>query len=362
MRLALKTIKSSGKQLHKAAMLTDIHFGRKSNSPIHNQDCIDMITWFCDEVRKDPEIDHICFLGDWHENRNSLNLSTLKYSLDGARLLNGLGLPVFFIVGNHDLYHRHTRDVHGLHHMEELNNFIIIDEPVEYSNVGSGTFFTPFLFQHEYETILPDYLDCKAWFGHFEFKGFVIAGHSVVMPTGPDAKLYDGPEAIFSGHFHKRQVNGNVYYIGNAFPMDFSDAGDDSRGLCTYDHRTGKVEFFDWAKCPRYIRCNLSDLLDNSVKMYEGARVRCNADVVISFEESVKIKSLFVEKYDLREFAIEESRELANILSDTDVDLIDATNPLKTVDELILEMLDTIDSPQIENDLLVRIYRTLPII
>lgn len=352
-------IKQFGRQLNKAAQFTDIHWGKKSNSPMHNQDCLDYIDWFCDQVKKDPTIDHVNFLGDWHENRSSLNLATLKASYEGAKKINDLGLPVFFIVGNHDLYHRHTRDVHSMHHLDELNNFIIIDEPVVYTDVGAGTFFSPFLFQHEYND-LGGYLDYKTWIGHFEFKGFVVTGHTVTMPTGPDVDDFKGPDIIFSGHFHKRQANANVVYIGNTFPMDFGDAGDAARGMCVYTHDTKDVQFIDWPECPRYIRCILSDLLDNTVKMYPHARVRCSVDVAISFEESTKIKTLFVDKYKLREFGLEESRELANVLSDTDVDQIDTSNPLKSVDELILEMLTSIDAPQIDNELLVKIYRTLP--
>ena len=51
---------------------------------------------------------------------------------------------------------------------------------------------------------------------------------------------------------------------------------------------------------------------------------------------------------------------MAAILTDTSYEDVDTTNPLKSVDELILEMLTSIDSPQIDNELLVKIYRELP--
>ena len=61
-------------KLKKASMMTDIHFGRKSNSEQHNQDCLDYIDWFCAKVKKDKKIDHVMFLGDWHENRSALKV------------------------------------------------------------------------------------------------------------------------------------------------------------------------------------------------------------------------------------------------------------------------------------------------
>ena len=47
--------------LKKAAVCTDIHFGKKTNSKVHNEDCIRFLEWFRDQVKKDPEIDHIMF-------------------------------------------------------------------------------------------------------------------------------------------------------------------------------------------------------------------------------------------------------------------------------------------------------------
>ena len=100
------------KKLQKAAVCSDIHFGRKANSPQHNTDCLAFLDWFCDAVRSDPSIDHVFFLGDWHENRSAQNVSTIKFSYEGASKLNDLGMPIYFCVGNHDLFHRHTRDVY----------------------------------------------------------------------------------------------------------------------------------------------------------------------------------------------------------------------------------------------------------
>ena len=99
------------KKLKKAACMTDIHFGKKANSEEHNKDCLRFIDWFCDFVKADPEIDHIMFLGDWNENRSALNIATLNFSYQGAKKLNELGLPVFFIIGNHDMYHRYSREI-----------------------------------------------------------------------------------------------------------------------------------------------------------------------------------------------------------------------------------------------------------
>lgn len=348
------------KKLRKSAMCTDIHFGKKANSDQHNQDCLDFLAWFCKQVESDPEIDHIMFLGDWNENRSALNISTLNYSYRGAKMLNDLGLPVFFVIGNHDLYHRHTRDIHSVIPFNEFANFIIIDEPTIVEFVGDKILICPYLFHEEYPS-LKRYLDIPFWAGHFEFRGFEVTGYGMIMPTGPDPIEYEGPKYIVSGHFHKRQAreSSNVVYMGNAFPMDFGDAGDNARGMMTYDHENDEMLFLDWPDCPKYIKTTLTDILDGTVTLHPNARVKCIADVKIDFEESSGLRQGFTDKFHLREFTIEESPDLREALSDTEMTIDWDDSKLAGVDELVEQMLREISSEHIDNQTLIELYQDL---
>jgi len=349
------------KKLRKAACFTDIHFGKKSNSDQHNQDCLNFVTWFCEQVRADKTIDHIVFLGDWHENRSSLNISTLKYSHVAGKMLNDLGLPVFFIIGNHDLYHRHSREIHSLVHFSEFENFVLIDEPVVRTDIGNGVLFSPFLFHQEYPR-LAEFLKIPVWMGHFEFRGFVVSGYNITMPTGPDPNDFKGPKHIVSGHFHKRQAFENVVYIGNTFPMDFSDASDNERGMMVYDHNEDIMEFINWADCPKYTRTHLSSILDNKVVIYPQSRVKCIADVNINYEESNILRQDFVDKYQLREFVMEESIEIKNALSGTTTQVDVDSAELANIDDVMIQMLQEIDSDHIDNEMLINIYTNLKVV
>jgi DNA repair exonuclease SbcCD nuclease subunit len=344
-------------KLNKSAMLTDIHWGKKANSDVHNQDCMNYIDWFCEQVRADPEIDHILFLGDWHENRSALNISTLKQSFLGAKKIDDLGLPVFFIIGNHDLYHRHSREIHSVLPFQELKNFIIIEEPTIVENIGNGMLLSPYLFHNEYPD-LERFLKIPVWAGHFEFKGFVITGHTVTMPTGPNPTDYEGPKKIFSGHFHKRQAHNQVVYIGNTFPMDFGDAGDDERGMATYNHESDETIFINWEECPRYVKTTLSDIIEENVKIHPDSRVKCIVDIPVSFEESTYIRQKYLDDFKLREFTMEESAEIGNSLSGTET-TVDTSAELASVNELVLQMLHEIESNHINNNMLVDIYKSL---
>lgn len=346
-------------KLKKGGFCTDIHFGKKANSQLHNEDCLNYLDWFCERV-KEEGCDYVAFLGDWNENRSALNVATLNYSYKGAKKLNDLGVPVYFVVGNHDLYHRHSREVHSVVPFNEFSNFILIEHPTLVEDIHGGVLFVPYLFHEEY-TSLGTYLNVPLWAGHFEFKGFEVTGYGMKMPTGPDPKDFHGPKHIVSGHFHKRQADQNVVYIGNCFPMDFGDAGDTSRGLMIYDHVKEDMSFIDWPDCPKYVKVTLSSLLDGSVKMYPNARVKCIADIAITFEESTYLRQKFTEDYKLREFVIEESLEIKEALTNTETKIDWDEQKLASVDELVMQMLRDIESDHLNNNKLVEIYRDLTV-
>ena len=71
----------------KAAVFTDIHYGLKSNSLQHNQDCDNFVNWFIKKA-KDEGCETCFFLGDWHHHRASINLHTLQFSLQAIEKLS----------------------------------------------------------------------------------------------------------------------------------------------------------------------------------------------------------------------------------------------------------------------------------
>lgn len=350
------------KKLRKGAFLTDIHFGKKSNSPIHNQDCLDYIDWFCMQVQKDPSIDYIGFLGDWNENRSAINIATINYSYQGAKKLNSLGLPVYFVVGNHDLYHRHTREVHSIAPFEEFKNFTIIDEPTVIQEIGDGALFSPYLFHEEYAQ-MAEHLKLPFWAGHFEFKGFRITGYNILMPTGPDPAQFAGPKRIFSGHFHQRQTQGNITYIGNTFPMDFGDANDFHRGMAIYDHVLEDMRFIDWKDCPKYVRVKYSKYIEDP-KLPKNARVKLIMDEDLNFQDETTLREKMMEQNNLRELGFEEKDTLTDVLTDTVTDASGVVNEMvisdiTTVDQLVIQMLGEIKHDKIDPQMLIDHYKRL---
>lgn len=92
----------------KAAILTDLHLGLKSNSEMHNDDCLHFIQWFIEKAKAEGCDTCIC-LGDWHNHRSSINIQTLHYSMMCLEALSKGFSQVFTITGNHDLFFREKR-------------------------------------------------------------------------------------------------------------------------------------------------------------------------------------------------------------------------------------------------------------
>lgn len=343
--------------LTKSAVFTDIHFGKSQNSERHNQDCIDYIKWFIDQATA-HECDNIIFMGDWFENRSSINIHTLNYSQKAVDMLNAVGVPVYMIVGNHDCYRKHSRDIHSLVPYKELSNFTVVDEITHLPEL-SNSVLVPYLFHHEYAQMREQHLDKATWFGHFEFQGFVVTGHSHKMPTGPNPSEFIGPR-IFSGHFHKRQTLGNITYIGNTFPTTYGDAGDNERGCMIYDHESKTDTYLNWEDCPKFQKIMLSTLLasDPADVITPKARVRCYADTEVDYETTVALKELVTEIFELKEFSIEDIVNLNDVARDTEVEMSE-DEQLEDVDHLVVRLLSGINTDKIEAQKLVDIYNGL---
>jgi DNA repair exonuclease SbcCD nuclease subunit len=343
-------------EIKKLVMWTDCHFGARNNSDQHNLDNLDYIDWLI-EIIKDEKPSHIAFLGDFFENRNAINVRTLNHATEGCRRLNALGIPIIFIIGNHDLYHRSNRKIFSTNMFEDLENFIVINEPIE---LNKDWFVAPFLFREEYPTLAADINSHRYVLGHFEFRNFVVTGATRTLDHGPDAQLFPGPRYIFSGHFHKRQHNHNIIYIGNTFPTNYGDAGDAARGCAVLNVETDDVHFHDWDDAPLFFKTRLSRVLEGEMDWPAKSRVRCLLDADIGYSDVQALREEMIKTFNLREFSVEEDvlarKEMLSEGLELETDL-DMSSLDSTVRQLINEGVSP--SPTIDPATLVRLYEEL---
>ena len=333
----------------KAAVFTDIHLGMKGNSRIHNQDCEDFIDWYI-ATAKEHGCETGIFCGDWHHNRNSLNLTTMDTTI---RLLEKLGESFenfYMFAGNHDLYYKDKRDVSSTEFARHIPGITVIDSMQVIEDVA----LVPWLVGNEWKKI--EKLKAKYLFGHFELPSFYMNA-MVQMPDHGELRSehFKNQEYVFSGHFHKRQKQGKIHYIGNAFPHNYADTWDDDRGMMILDRENNaEPEYINWSDCPKYRTIKLSQLIDQKdtilkSKMY----LRVTLDIDISYEEASYVKETFIDHYGCREITLIPQKQMEEINTDLDI------AQFESVDQIVSKEIQAIDTEQFNKKLLLDIYSGL---
>lgn len=331
-----------------AACFTDIHYGLKSNSHTHLNDCHRYMDWFISEA-KARNAETCIFLGDWSHQRASVNIATMNASIRDLKKLNDNFEKVYFITGNHDLYYRDKRELNSIEYARDLPNFVMVDEWFMDGDVA----IIPWLVQDEWRKIKK--IKAKYMFGHLELPYFKMNA-MVEMPDhgGLQSDHLTGPEYVFSGHFHKRQYKNNIHYIGNAFPHNYADAGDWERGAMFLTWGNEPV-YVNWSECPKYKTLTLSELLaDHANLLDEYTYARVKLDIDISYEEANFIREQFGTQYNVREISLLPIKENQEEFEGGDIQF-------ESVNQIVLSQLDTIESQTIKKDMLIDIYNGLEV-
>jgi len=334
----------------KAACFTDIHFGYKNNSREFNNDCEEFIIWFIEKAKAEGA-ETCIFLGDYHHNRAGVNVSTLNYSVSNLQRLSEAFENVYMIMGNHDLYYREKREIHSLPYANLFENVHLINEGVV--EMG-GVALVPWLIGDEWRAMKK--IKSKYVFGHFELPYFKMNA-MVEMPDhgGLKAEHFNGPEYVFSGHFHKRQTSGHVQYLGSPFPHNYADAWDDDRGMMLLEWG-GVPQHIDWEDGPRYRTIPLSKLIDKPEEyLHKKTYCRVTLDVPISYEEANFIKETFAEQFQLREISLMPAKKEEHSIDWSQGADIEVEN----VDKIVYTQLQAVDSDMISSNKLIEIYNKL---
>ena len=332
----------------KVAVCTDIHFGLKSNSLVHNQDCSNFIDWFITTAKQNG-CETGMFLGDWSHHRASINMQTLQYSLRSLEKLSAAFDRFYFIPGNHDLYYRDRRDIYSTEWARHIPNIQIVND---WFTDGDVT-IAPWLVGDDHLRVPK--LKSKYVFGHFELPHFKMNA-MVEMPDHGEISADDfgGVDRVFSGHFHLRQQRKNIHYIGNCFPHNYADAGDSNRGMMTLNWGD-KPEYHAWPEQPLYRVTKLSSLIDSAdTILTPGMHVRVELDIGISYEEASMIKDTFVKNYNLREMSLIPIKN-----NSVDADMAPGSIKFESVDQIVTDQLTNIDSKFYDPKLLLKIYQNL---
>lgn len=237
----------------KRLLVTDTHLGLYSDADAW----LEIVLNFFKDVVKycyKNEIKEIIHLGDFFDNRRSLNTKTQHTAHRIAKILGFQDLHTYIIVGNHDCYYKNQIHPNTLELFKEYKHITVIDEITKLDNI----LLVPWGESPEGTQ------NAEYCFGHFAIKGFYM-NDSYKCKDGLDKVTFKDFKKVLSGHFHTPSSNSNIIYLGAPYGQTFNDAGG-IRGFHVFDD--GKLEFIEYTNAPKFVKIftNPEPLNENDVK------------------------------------------------------------------------------------------------
>ena len=222
----------------KIAIITDQHFGARKNSKLFH----DYFLKFYEDVffptLEKEGITTIIDMGDTFDSRKGIDFAALSWAKNNYfdRLKD---YKIHTIVGNHTAYYKNTNDINAIDLLlREYKNISIYSEATEIKIDNLGILLVPWINQqneeHTIKTIKKT--KCPVAMGHLELNGFIVT-QQVIMDHGFDVKHFKKFDKVYSGHFHKRSNQGEIYYLGNPYEIYWNDVNE-TRGFHIFDTET----------------------------------------------------------------------------------------------------------------------------
>ncbi|HUU86619.1 MAG TPA: metallophosphoesterase [Candidatus Glassbacteria bacterium] len=242
----------------KIAIVGDLHFGKHGNDEKYLNF---QSKWFVEELIPTIEKERcssLIFMGDVFDNRNSMNILVMN----AVRTLFSKLVKkykVFIIVGNHDTYYRDTNDVNSVSFLEDIGVKVFKDI-TELTIENRKFLFIPWVIPDnvsKLEILLAhNNYDCVC--GHLEINGFK-KNHGLIHDSGLSPSLFSNCEKVYSGHFHLRDIQGKINYIGTPCELDWGDYGED-KGFVLLDLETMNEQYVESTGIPRHVKLKSKDL------------------------------------------------------------------------------------------------------
>jgi DNA repair exonuclease SbcCD nuclease subunit len=230
----------------KIAIITDTHFGARNDSHLFDN----FFKKFYDEVffpyLEEHQIKTVFHLGDVFDRRKYINFNTLRscrtYFFDKLTAMNA---DMYVIPGNHDTYYKNTNQVNSIDLLlKGYQNIHFIDTCVTKTFDATDFTFIPWICDDNLDSTLEFIRNTKGvCLGHFEIEGFDMF-RGARNEGGMDRKVLQHYDKVFTGHFHHRSTDDNIYYLGSPYGFTWSDF-DDPRGFHIYDTRQKDITFIE---------------------------------------------------------------------------------------------------------------------
>jgi DNA repair exonuclease SbcCD nuclease subunit len=314
----------------KVAIITDTHFGvRKGDQALHNHFENFYKNIFFPYLKKN-NITTILHLGDLFDVRKNIDYWSLKWVrnvfLDPIK---EIGASLTVLAGNHDIFYKNTNNINSPDLLlAGYDNITVISEAQTKTIDNLPICFVPWINTENYESVLThiDSTKAKVCMGHLEISGF-IAHQGYVCETGLDREIFTSKfKKTFSGHFHHRNDDGKVFYLGNPYQMYWNDYAD-TRGFHIFDTETLRTSF-------------VKNTYDYFHKIFYDDTKQSYYDFNLDKYQATNVKLIVEQRTDLTQF-----EHLVSNLQDITVDLKiieELSNEKISLDDFDLEHEDTL--------------------
>lgn len=246
--------------MNKIIILGDIHFDVGGG----NQTILDNQLYFFNAqlfpYMKENNIKTIIQLGDLMDNRNKVSVNVSHYlKKKFFDVMKTEEIELYTLIGNHDIYHKDTREIHSLELFDEIyNNFHIINDIKTLEIQNKKLLIVPWVLPDE-KYNFEDYLDTDYIFGHFETNGVeMVKGINCNSSHAFGMDSFKGIKT-FSGHFHLRRYyeNSNIFYVGTPSQINWSDYNE-TKGFHVLDIPSGNLDFIENTISTKHIKIILN--------------------------------------------------------------------------------------------------------
>ena len=229
----------------KVAIITDTHFGAINDNDNFNEYFYQFYEGVFFPYLQTHNIKTVLHLGDLMDRRKYVSYKTAKDFRERFILpLKHLKVDFHCLVGNHDIYFKNTNDVNSLQELigQTSNKFHLYADATEVNIGGLDILFMPWINQQNYiySMGMIDETKAKVCMGHLEIKGFQMH-KGQINDHGYDKELFKKFHTVFSGHFHHKSDDGQIYYLGNPYEIYWNDYND-KKGFHIFDTETLELE------------------------------------------------------------------------------------------------------------------------
>jgi DNA repair exonuclease SbcCD nuclease subunit len=230
-------------------LLSDTHLGLYGSNDNWHEIVLKLFQTIADFCVKN-NVKKIIHLGDFFDNRKSLNVKTISYAIQIAKILNDF--ETYLLVGNHDTFFKNQIYPHSLVIFNEYDNINVIDAPWQLDGdiglipwrCGFGQIELPYLM------------------GHFEINDFRMNSGYIMKRAELNRSDFNGFKQVISGHYHTPMVEDDINYIGAPYHQSFADVGE--RGFYLWS-RDKDMQFIEYTDAPHFMKVTATESMTQNI-------------------------------------------------------------------------------------------------